>query len=92
MLQLYDMYNIVNVPTRITVSNATLLGLLITNCPEELTTFNGIISADISDHMPTFICVRSQFSTNKHSEVCYRTISVLRVGSYSELGLNGRYH
>lgn len=53
--------NVITSPTRVTSTTASLLDVFITNYATEYTT-SGVLSTDISDHMPIFFITDSQDS------------------------------
>ena len=51
--------NLINKPTRITESTATLLDHLYSNMTNNISN-RGVLTCDISDHLPTFCCLRKK--------------------------------
>lgn len=55
LLQANGFSNVIDLPTRITQNSSTLLDLFITNI-DRARVKSGVISADISDHLPIYLC------------------------------------
>lgn len=62
--------NIINKPTRITESSATLIDHIYTNITDKITN-RGILTFDISDHLPTF-CLTDLKTTKKQEKKLIR--------------------
>jgi len=45
----YQLFQMINKPTRVTPSTSTLIDLVLTNCPEKVVC-SGMLNIDISDH------------------------------------------
>lgn len=56
LLDAYGFYNVIEVPTRVTLSTSTVLDLIITNT-EKQNVHAGTLVCDISDHLPIFAFV-----------------------------------
>lgn len=57
--------NVINLPTRITQTSSSLIDLFITNLsPDKLR--SGVIAAEISDHLPIFVCSLKNMPPKKH--------------------------
>lgn len=70
--------SVITSPTRITEHSATLLDLLVTNIIRN-TAFTGVLSDDISDHLPIFLFIK-KFS----SRVCRKqTVTVQDISESS---------
>lgn len=72
----YNHYNVIDSPTRITSSSATLLDIFITNCTQEIIS-SGVITSDVSDHLPIYLSFSKksvQYDTNK-KEIAYQVVT-----------------
>lgn len=79
ILSTYCCVNTIGLPSRITDHSATLLDVCITNVPTNRT-FTGLLSLDLSDHLPVF----ALFST----ATTYRVINQFTLEKfYSEIAL-----
>lgn len=95
-LRLYDMYNVIVAPARVTSTTSTILDLFITNSSHESVACCGVISATISDHMPIFvlkISARNKYRSGNHKQSCDKSKPRNIQGAYSQsrLGTNIKY-
>lgn len=76
LLQGNGFENIISTPTRVTKSTASLLDLFITNATTEKVA-SGVVTSDISDHLPIFCMLKRNNDLQKHAwpETTYRKIS-----------------
>lgn len=57
--------NVINLPTRVTLSTSSLIDIFVTNItPDRLKA--GVIMAPLSDHFPIFLCCRKKVNTKKN--------------------------
>lgn len=61
LLHCHGFQNLIVSPTRVTTSTSSLLDLFITNLTSE-TTASGVLSSDVSDHLPIFLFVDTRIS------------------------------
>lgn len=57
LLDVYDLHNLIDSPTRITKTSTSLLGLVITNDKSKITE-SGVIHMQISDHSLVYVILR----------------------------------
>ena len=76
LLQQNGFENVIATPTRVTGSTVSLLDTFITNAVTEKIA-SGVVSCDISDHLPIFFMLKRQKDLQKHvwPETTYRKIS-----------------
>lgn len=60
----YSFLPLINKPTRITSSSATLIDNIFCNCVHNNNFLNGILCTDISDHLPIF-CIKKTIQQNE---------------------------
>lgn len=77
--------NLIRTPTRITSESETLLDLFITNADTENATA-GVMSHDLSDHLPVFLFLRKHnFTKNrKHEYILCQSITQTRLDSFRD--------
>ena len=75
MLTSNSFFHIINVPTRVTKSSATLVDHTLTNSLNSNIT-PGVIRYDISDHFPIY-AIFSNFQKNKFSKTITTVITVI---------------
>lgn len=73
--------------TRITENSCTLLDYFITNCNHEDIYASGLISCNISDHLPIFLLVNNHVSACKHKSQGFRirNMTSQRMQSFRDL-------
>lgn len=80
--------NVITEPTRISTESSSVLDLFITNS-QLRAAISGVISYDISDHLPVFLCVNgSRLQTNNNEEIYYRMITDAALARFREEVLN----
>ena len=63
---------VINKPTRITKTNATLIDHILTNNFFNSNSFTGIVKTDISDHFPIFLLTSEQVCNNSQKKTTIR--------------------
>jgi hypothetical protein len=74
----HSLYPIINKPTRITPTSATIIDNIFINTPDLTNSLSGIIIADISDHYPVFYF---KFAPTQTKEPEYRTSRTLNASN-----------
>lgn len=65
--------NHVKLPTRVTENSATSIDICVTNLNED-EIFTGVLTSDISDHLPIFAFTNSTYNNHASRAPCYRRI------------------
>ena len=60
---------LINRPTRVTTSSATLIDNIFTNCPFDKSFKKGIIKTSISDHFTIFVAVKISNEKTKNQKI-----------------------
>ena len=71
MLYANNILPIITKPTRLTDHTATLIDHIYTNCLHNFTV--GILTVDITDHLPIFFLVRTQPTENNSNKNIFET-------------------
>ena len=71
MLYANNILPIITKPTRLTDHTATLIDHIYTNCLQNFTA--GILTVDITDHLPIFFLVRTQPTENNSNKNIFET-------------------
>lgn len=83
MCSSFSLVPLISKPTRVTENTATLIDNIIVNNPIHIT--SGIITVDISDHMPVFIIRKEFFSSSKSTsskQIKYRLVNERSLNSF----------
>ena len=75
-----DLLPVITKPTRITNHTATLIDHIYTNNVNRLT--SGIVTVDISDHLPVFCMVHTPFKKQNRQNTYFRDYSKFNTESY----------
>ena len=73
MINLYQLYQLIKEPTRITLTSKTLIDLVITNKPGNYLR-SGVIHSRISDHSMVYACRKTSTSNNMHKVITTRSL------------------
>ena len=76
---------LINKPTRVTTTTATLIDNIITNCFFEKSLKKGIIKSSISDHFPIFVVFdnnKNNTTESKNSKISKRTFNEQNIESF----------
>jgi len=79
MLYSHDLLPVITKPTRITNHTAALIDHIYTNTVKSLV--SGILTVDISDHLPVFCMVDIKLKKQNH-QMCFRDYSTFNTDSY----------
>ena len=80
MLYANNILPIITKPTRLTDNTATLIDHIHTNCLQNFT--SGILTVDITDHLPIFCLVRTQPTQNDSNKKYFRDYSKFKKDIY----------
>uniref|UniRef100_A0A0K8RKJ0 Putative outcast ele5 orf1-h 1e-40-j 4 n=1 Tax=Ixodes ricinus TaxID=34613 RepID=A0A0K8RKJ0_IXORI len=81
LLTANNFYNVINHPTRTTLVTSTLIDLFITNFDKEKVRA-GVVSSDISDHLPIFMLIDTA------REVCKRNSDTMTIQNITQATLD----
>lgn len=57
LLKVYGLINVIDVPTRVTTESSSLIDMFFTNLDIDKIKA-GVLTCDLSDHLPIFICCK----------------------------------
>ncbi|XP_022794305.1 uncharacterized protein LOC111333046 [Stylophora pistillata] len=80
MLYANNILPIITKPTRLTDHTATLIDHIYTNCFKKLTA--GILTVDLTDHLPIFCIVKTQPTWNNDNKIYFRDYSKFKKDLY----------
>ena len=83
MLNLFNLKQLVNIPTRVTINSKSLLDHIICNCSDKVSKV-GVIPVGLSDHMLTF-CTRkiSKRTTDSEEKVANNSVKIRSTKHYN---------
>lgn len=72
LLHSHSFLSLINRPTRITATSATLIDNIFTNCTNLENSFQGLLVTDVSDHLPIFYVEHQQTHISTNDEYIIR--------------------
>jgi len=78
----YGFFPVINKPTRITTTSATLIDNIFCNGLNDTKMFNGLLLTDISDHLPLFCIINHKLSVEGPSIIYKRQITDVNINKF----------
>ena len=82
LLNIYNLANLINSPTRIDKTSETLLDIILTNNTTKVLT-SGVIDVQISDHSLVYTILRSSVPRTRSRQIVTRVYKTFKEASYS---------